>query len=133
MRRWLIIISVFILLAGVAEEATRGYLLLGQTELCEAIGGVRVLGDPTTRCFTRLCYWFGDCGRRNNPGDWAERLKPRDLESKVLLWLGEPDQRQGDYFEWHHCGKFSAGLVTATITGGRLVKAENLCLRSGGP
>jgi len=119
--RWLIgSVFMVVVVALVAEEATQGYVLglSPLAPLCDALGGKHALNAG--RCYTRLCYWFGGCGYWASPVVWANRLKPVDSESKVVFWLGEPDQRLGDEFSWH-CWKADIGTLKAKIRDGRLV------------
>jgi len=116
--RWLIVSVAVLATVLVAEEATQGYLLgrPSLAPLCDTLGGKHAAG----RCYTRLCYWFGDCGYWLYDPRWADRLKPGDSESKVVLWLGEPVQRLGDEFSWA-CEKGSNDFFKAKIRDGRLV------------
>ena len=119
MRR-LIILGAVVALAGlVVEEATQGRVLGRGPSACEAIGGKPAIG----RCVTPACYWQGDCGHWANPAKWVDRLKPGDPVSKVVFWLGEPLQRDGDDLSWS-CGKPSAHSFRAVIRDQRLVSVE---------
>ena len=122
----------FVIMA--AAEASLGFVL-GQRALeplCRAVGGVRVLGNPTSRCVTRLCYRFGNCLARAIPTKNAEELKPGDSESRVWQWLGEPRSMSDDTFEWP-CGKYFEGHITGRIRDGRLVLLETKSCEYRGP
>ena len=124
MRRFAAFVMVLIM-ALAAEEATQGFLLGLRPlwPLCDAIGGKHANSAFSTRCFTRLCYWLGDCGHWAAPIVWSDRVKPGDPISKVVLWLGEPDRREGDDLLWF-AGKGDDDLLRATIREGRLVALE---------
>jgi hypothetical protein len=124
MRRFAVF-SLILVLAVVVEEATQG-LLLGLRPLrplCDAVGGKHANNSFSTRCFTRMCYWLGDCGHWAAPTVWSERVKPGDPVSKVVLWLGEPDQQEGDDLLWSD-GKGGDGWIRAVIRNGHLVALE---------
>jgi hypothetical protein len=114
-----------LVMALAAEEATQGFLLglPPLWPLCDAIGGKHANDSFGARCFTRLCYWRGDCGHWAAPIVWSDRVKPGDPISKVVLWLGEPDRQEGDDLVWF-AGKGEDGLLRAIIREGRLVALE---------
>jgi hypothetical protein len=117
MRR-LIAFAAIAVVGLLAEEATQGWML-GRgplAPLCRAIGGKAAVG----RCYTRLCYWFGDCGNWTHPSRYIPQLSPGDPVSKVVFWLGEPDTRESERLSWW-CGKPSSNSFHATIREGRLV------------
>ncbi|MBR0826767.1 hypothetical protein JQ596_14550 [Bradyrhizobium manausense] len=118
MRR-LIILGAVLATALVIEEATQGWILGRGPAACRAIGGKPAIGG----CVTPLCYWQGNCGHWANPVQWVDRLKPGDPISKVVFWLGEPLQRDGEYLSWS-CGKPSSNSFRATIRDDRLVELE---------
>jgi hypothetical protein len=119
--------AMVLVVAFAAEEATQGFFLGLRPlwPLCDAIGGKHANNAFSTRCFTRLCYWIGDCGHWAAPIVWSDRVKPGDPVWKVVLWLGEPDRMEGEDLLWF-TGKGSAGLIRAVIRDGRLVALERL-------
>ena len=123
MRRFAAIASILVI-ALAAEEASHGLLLgLGPlAPICDAIGGKRGTNSHS-RCYTRLCYWIGDCGYWANPEYWWNRLKPGDPKSKIVFWLGEPDRQEDEDLIWH-CWKGSDAMCKAVIRDGRLVALE---------
>ena len=123
MRRFAVIASILVIvLAG--EEASQGFLLgLGPlSSICDAVGG-KPATYPRSRCFTRLCYWIGDCGHWASPIHWWNQLKPGDPTSKIIFWLGDPDRQEGEDLFWH-CHKAGDAMCKAVMRDGRLVALE---------
>lgn len=119
MRRIIICGAALAAAVLVIEEATQGRVLGQGPSACLAVGGKPAMG----RCVTPVCYWQGDCGHWANPTKWVDRLKPGDPISKVVFWLGEPLQREGEYLSWP-CGKPSDNSFHAIIRDERLVSIE---------
>lgn len=117
--RGLIIFGAAVAAVLIIEEATKGWVLGQGPAACRAIGGKPAIG----RCVTPVCYWQGDCGQWANPSQWLDRVKPGDPISKVVFWLGEPLQRDGEHLSWS-CGKPSSNTFRATIRDERLVALE---------
>lgn len=117
--RGLIIFGAAVAALLIIEEATKGWVLGQGPAACRAIGGKPAIG----RCVTPVCYWQGDCGQWANPSQWLDRVKPGDPISKVVFWLGEPLQRDGEHLSWS-CGKPSSNTFRATIRDERLVALE---------
>lgn len=118
MRR-VIIFGVAIAAILIIEEATKGWALGRVPAACRAIGGKPAIGG----CITPVCYWQGDCGQWAYPTQWLDRLKPGDPVARVVFWLGEPLQRDGEYLSWS-CGKPSTHSFRAVIRDERLVSVE---------
>ncbi|MDA9508979.1 hypothetical protein XI09_30965 [Bradyrhizobium sp. CCBAU 11386] len=119
MRRLIIFGAVLAAAVLVIEEAMQGRVLGQGPAACRAIGGK----PATARCVTPVCYWQGDCGQWANPRQWLDRVKPGDPISKVVFWLGEPLQRDGESFSWS-CGKPHTDSFRAIIRDERLVTLE---------
>jgi hypothetical protein len=105
------------------EEVTQGAVLGWQplSSLCEALGGKHA--TVSARCYTRMCYWLGDCGHWVSPPKWANQVKSGDPLSKIIFWLGEPDQREHEVLSWS-CGKASENILRAVMRDGYLVSLE---------
>ena len=114
--------AMIVLAVLTTEELAQGFLLGLRPlwPLCEAVGGKHANNAFSTRCFTRLCYWLGDCGNWAAPIVWSDRVKPGDSISAVVFWLGEPDRHEGDDLIWP-VGKGDDGWIRASIREGRLV------------
>ncbi|MDD1527138.1 hypothetical protein C7U92_05580 [Bradyrhizobium sp. WBOS7] len=120
MRR-LIILGAAFAAAIIVEEATLGGVLGQSPSACRAMGGKPA--PAAGRCVMPVCYWLGNCGHWAYPPQWLDRLKPGDKVSKVVFWLGEPLQRDGEYLSWS-CGKAYADSFRVVIRDKRLVAIE---------
>ncbi|MFB6420860.1 MULTISPECIES: hypothetical protein [Bradyrhizobium] len=120
MRR-LIMFGAAVVAALVIEEATHGWVLGQSPSACRAMGGKPA--PAAGRCIMPACYWLGGCGHWAYPPQWLDRVKPGDPISKVVFWLGEPLQREGEYLSWS-CGKAHADSFRAVIRDERLVAIE---------
>ncbi|WP_338827889.1 hypothetical protein [Bradyrhizobium sp. 27S5] len=119
-------IALVLTAAVIAEEVTRGTLLGLRPlwPLCDTIGGKHATNAVSTRCLTRVCYWLGDCGQWAAPVDWTNRVAPGDPVSKLVLWLGEPERRDGADLLWSY-GKGGDGMFRAVIADGHLVNLQD--------
>jgi hypothetical protein len=104
-----------------AEEARFGYLLGHWQIACEAIGGK--FGSAVGRCINRTCYLFEDCGDWAVPAVWRDRIEIGDPISKVIFWLGSPQNVDGDVYSWSS-GKGGRGTFSAVIKNGRLLALD---------
>lgn len=108
-------------IAFLLYEARFGYALGVSRNLCEAVGGKPA--PASSRCITRTCFWFGDCGTWANAGAFREKLTTGDPVSKVVFWLGDPDRVEGSVYIWP-AGKGDVGDFRVTFADGRLVLIE---------
>ncbi|MDF0518371.1 hypothetical protein P0R31_14130 [Bradyrhizobium yuanmingense] len=120
--RHLIIVGAALAAILIVEEATQGWALGQIPSTCRAMGGKPA--PAAGRCIMPACYWQGDCGHWAYPPQWLDRVKPGDHVSKVVFWLGEPLQRDGEHFSWS-CGKASTHSFRAVIRNQGLVSVES--------
>ncbi|MDF3837950.1 hypothetical protein P3W85_34210 [Cupriavidus basilensis] len=125
------ILSAIGLVAGalillILEEVRYGYVLGAAQTPCELFGGQ--YASAQSRCVTRFCYWFDNCGYPASPSSQVHHLKTGDPISKIIFWLGNSDGIDGGQTYFWRCGKASNGYFSAKIENDRLVRLEGECV-----
>ncbi|MCW2317646.1 hypothetical protein M2322_003210 [Rhodoblastus acidophilus] len=103
-----------------AFEELRYGRILGVAQFpCEFMGGK--FASAESRCVTRACYWFDDCGYWAGASHWRERVSPGDAISTVVFWLGQPSGKRGETYFWDY-GKPGGRYFATTFRDGRFVE-----------
>ncbi|WP_374545007.1 hypothetical protein [Rhodoblastus sp.] len=118
-KRIVLTLGLLVVLLLAAEELRFGRLLGLARWPCEFSGGKYALME--SRCVSRVCYWFDDCGHWASPTRWRDRVAPGDSIATVVFWLGQPTVH-GDTYYWPYGKGGSGRLFATTFREGRFVE-----------
>lgn len=118
-KRIVFTLGLLVVLLLAAEELRFGRLLGLARWPCEFSGGKYALME--SRCVSRVCYWFDDCGHWAAPSRWRDRVAPGDSIATVVFWLGQP-MVHGDTYYWSYGKGGSGRLFATTFREGRFVE-----------